>query len=802
MSPTLEHIENEPSTEIEEEIGSSDLLSVDEQECARRLSAMWTALDEPMQMRIPTWERNRLSRRGVRGVRIVGNATAKDDSDGVWVPPGAVDGPPVPNNVDQLVRRIVDTITTDPPKIEAVAPSGDDQDIEAGEMATRVLEQEDTAASGNLRKVIQRALNRAGTYASAFSFQFVDKYGLLEPVEVLAHPNAQDPESPLIDPQTGTVGIGEFVTRFIGKDELGQRVLTSSRKGAELSWKPVIREDLLNPHCVRLWPATAESIDVADGVFVGRVTTLGAIKATFPEVAEMTVPELRKLCAWRPGVGRKYWMPVALAEAAEKAASAMQDRTSGIDQAPPDESVVFYRCLYLRSSASYPMGAFLCLGADSQVLGRGKWSAEVGDGDDQREEPLDLPVAQLKFFDDPADSDPYGLSPVEWLAPMDEAVATQTIAWLEYLYRFNHPNTFLPLNSVIQPGQLNIRDGTPIRYNAEAGKIEYEAIPPFPREAIGLMDKYEGWMRTLSGLENAARGVADPSVKSGIHAERIIEQALVALTQVVSNAEDFLLRRGRIRLQLIATQYTAPRLLRISGNGGMPAVKAFQGSDLRTVRDVRLTRNSMTMLTRSAKVGMLREELQIGMTAGDPAAYLRYRSAAATLTDAIATQDDDPHWARVQRQITQWMAGPQPNSTPSQIWSSLPVDDDPTVAPMRSYRLGRAIASDRFSKFPVEWNQPLVAAYLQAREAAGLVNAKQQSAAQAANAQAKAQSEAQTEAQQSQVNTQQKLAEQQQAHANKLKEIVVTEQARTQAQLALEAQRAAVQAMPAGTLPY
>ncbi|BAH38867.1 MAG TPA: hypothetical protein DGD08_08550 [Gemmatimonas aurantiaca] len=789
--------ETETATAAENETDDGqDLLTLPEKTAAKRLSALWDALEDPMRQRVPKWERNRLSRRGIRGVRVLGAASARDDSDGVWVPPGATDQPPVPNNVDQLTRRIVDTITSDEPKIEAVSPSPDDLDIEAAEQATRILEHEDAAAASNLRKLVQKALNRAGTYSSSFSFQYVDQYGLLEPIEVLAHPLATDPENPLVDPQTGMPAAGPFETRYVVVGADGQKQLSASRKGAELGWKPLIREDLLNPHCVRLWPATAEGIDTAEGVFVGRVTTLGAIKASFPDVAELDADELRKLCAWRPATGKKYWAPIALAEAADKSALAMQDRSKGSEQAPPDETIVYFRCLYLRSSRKYPMGAYFCLGANTQLVGRGKWSATVGDGEDEREEPLDLPVAQCRFFEDPADQDPYGLSPVEWLAPMDEAVATQTIAWLEYLYRFNHPNTFLPLGSVIQPGQLNIRDGTPIRYNAAAGKLEYESIPTFPSESTALIDKYEAWMRTLSGLENAARGVADPSVKSGIHAERIIEQALVALTQVVSNVQDFLLRRGRIRLQLIATHYTAPRLLRINGDGGLPQVRAFQGADLRTIRDVRLQRNSMTMLTRSAKVSMLRDELTLGMQANDPSAYLRYRTQAASLTDAIATQDDDPHMQRVQRQVTEWRRGPKEGADPNTIWAVLPVDDDPTVAPMRAYRLGRAIASDRFTKFPPDWNQPLVAAYQAARQAAGMMNAAEQAQSQQQATQAQAQAEAQSTGQQQQMDAQNEQAKQQQAHANKLEEIVVTEQVKTAAQMEVDAQRAAVHAMP------
>ena len=761
-----------------------NLLTLPEADAAKRAAGLWTALDDPFAHYVPVFEKNRLSRKGVRGVRITGKASARDDTDGVWVPPGS-ESQPVPNNVDQLVRRIVDTLTADEPKIEAVAPTGDDGDIEAAEQATRILENEDSAASGNLRAVVQATLNRAGTYGSAFSFQYVDPYGERALQEVEAHPNATDPKNPLVDPLTGEPA-SAVVTKYVVNGQL-----SDSKVGAEMVWLPKVREQLLRPHCVRFLPATAEGIADADGVFVGRVTTLGALKGLYDSVAQMDPKALKKLVGWRPAIGRRYWAPLHLADATDKAADAIEG-PDGERMGPGDDTPVYVRTLYYKACRTYPRGLSLVLGADDQILYRDVWSATVGDGEDQREESLDLPIAQHRFFDDPNDGNPYGISPVEWLAPMDEAVAVQVLAWLEYLFRFNHPNTFLPVGSPIQPGALTIRDGTPIRYEPATGKPEYEVIAPFPGESPALIDKFEGWMRTLSGLENAARGVADPSVKSGIHAERIIEQALVALTQVVSNTTDFLLRRARIRLQLIAVSYTAPRLLKLNGNGGMPQVKAFQGADLRSVRDVRLTRNSMTMLTRSAKVAMLREELEIGIKVQDPSAYLRYRNGASSLVDGIATNDDDPHVQRVQRQITQWQQGPQ-SGDPAQIWAPLPPDAAPDVAPIRAYRLGRAIASDRFTRLPAEWNQPLVAAYEAARQAAGLLNAQEQQQMQQQAAQMQQEQAAQQQQQQAEGD-----ARKMEADVTKIR--VQAEEDRA-TKLAVEQQRAATRASLPTTFP-
>lgn len=71
------------------------------------------------------------------------------------------------------------------------------------------------------------------------------------------------------------------------------------------------------------------------------------------------------------------------------------------------------------------------------------------------------------------------------------------------------------------------------------------------------------------------------------------------------------------------------------------------------------------------------------------------------------------------------MTAPTPPWTP---FTTLPVDSEPEVARVRQRRLGRLMATARFSAQPKEWQAVVVQAYLEARQA---VAAAQQAAAQA-----------------------------------------------------------------------
>jgi len=54
----------------------------------------------------------------------------------------------------------------------------------------------------------------------------------------------------------------------------------------------------------------------------------------------------------------------------------------------------------------------------------------------------------------------------------------------------------------------------------------------------------------------------------------------------------------------------------------------------------------------------------------------------------------------------------------------VPADDEPQVAMLRVYELGRALASTKFHKWPPAWQQGLAASYQAARQAAQIPDAK------------------------------------------------------------------------------
>jgi hypothetical protein len=67
---TAPMVEQEPGSEPDEGAREErNLLTLPEADAAKRASGLWTALDDPFAHYVPVFEKNRLSRKGVRGVR-------------------------------------------------------------------------------------------------------------------------------------------------------------------------------------------------------------------------------------------------------------------------------------------------------------------------------------------------------------------------------------------------------------------------------------------------------------------------------------------------------------------------------------------------------------------------------------------------------------------------------------------------------------------------------------------------------------------------------------------------------------
>ena len=165
------------------------------------------------------------------------------------------------------------------------------------------------------------------------------------------------------------------------------------------------------------------------------------------------------------------------------------------------------------------MGCYFVMGGDTQVLHREQWVGETADG---TVEPLDIPLDQCRQFMEGHD-DPYGIGLMDLLGPENEIWNAQWGSWIEHLDRFNNRKIFVPMNSILQPKQMQQMTGTYISINA-GGEPYPETIPPYPKESVDLLDRMTDQMNDESGLQQAAQGLEVPEIKSGVQANYTVEQ--------------------------------------------------------------------------------------------------------------------------------------------------------------------------------------------------------------------------------------------------------------------------------------
>jgi len=712
------------------------------------LLELWKRQNTTASKREAREKRNELIRAGVRGVRVI--ADEETDSYTIRAPLSSEAAPKAPNKADQLIRRIAATLTVDMPAPEVTPNSDSDDERSAAELAERILKVEGSPAERDDASILSGAIDQAGTTGSWFRLTYLHPQACLKPVEIDAHPAAQTVDDALVVTTMGPDGQpmqipadpATLVTRYVRADD----TLTDTAAEARLGWEPKVLEKGLGPSQVRPVPGLVTSdVSTWPGAMVGEVVTLGDCIARFYGGERPDEDVCKQLVAWKPdGCDTKRWVPKALRDLVGESAPKRPDGTIA------DDALVAVLTLYLTSGPMAPLGAQIVIGGPKEPLVRQPWRETVGDGDAARVEYLPLPLAQMTWRADTATGDPYGIAGVEDLAPLEEMRATALKLVLDYVYRFGAPQTYLPIGTTLQPGQLARRDGTPI-YITPEGRPFFEELPPLSPVVQGLYDAMGKEMDTASGLEAAAQGVASNAVKSGEHARQIIEQALVALASTQQNAAKFACRVWTLRLTFMRAYYKAPRMLKDLGEGGDYQVRAFQGTDLLGVGDIHIARGTGTMLPASAKASLAREEMQIAAQMGDQSAARRYYNALTGKTTPLLGLQDDPIRTRMLRQLAAWRDGAkaqhepppqepggfdemgQPIPAPDpvaqqamQVFAPNPTDELPWVAPLRVQELADAMASRAFLQADPRYQQALTAEYERMRQAAGIMTLAEQ----------------------------------------------------------------------------
>lgn len=731
----------------------------DEKKVARKILQWWDDQEDAMEDRKTRWKAFRWWRQGKRFVRLVQEA----ERSRVYAPPQSAQLPPSPNRCDSLLRKIVATIMVDPPSPECEPPSAEDADRDAAELSQKLLESFGSDRQMTIVSALEDALDKAATYCTGFIYAEVTPNGRMEPKQVESHPKATDAANPLVDPMTG-VATGEVTLKYVTQD--GQ--LADDATNAEREWIPDIDLCTLTGHHVRFIPETCNGLYDAYGVLIIRPMTLGTLRALSPEV-EWTDEKIKRVAGFRPK-GWEDTLPISMKTDVARQRTEQDGKVS-------DDTLVFPVKCYLRETADYENGAYLLV-TNEDVLYRGEWGGiAAGPGGKDQWETFMLPVVPVRFLDDHQGDDPYGDTLARVLGPMDDILATQLAASIQFADRVNKPREYLPIGSIVQPEQLRRRDGRPILYNSEAGLPIIEQIPQFPAVVQWVIQYMTEQMDTESGLTAQAQGQSAPSVRSNEQQQALIERSIINVANIKRNTDAAYVQLCRLLLQYWRVYFTAAQRTRYVGADGSYKERYWSRADLRGTSDVRIRRGSSTMMPLSVKLDLARQELDLGMKAQDPLAYLRYQQTIGGRLDPVLGMQQDPTLQRVRGQVEAWSSGPaeeirQDEQAMGQaaiaLFQPLPVDDDPFRAQVRYRELSHAMETDAFKKnarFPA-WQQGFVQAWLLAKNAAGIMTIPEQKQMQEQQMQAQQQAQqqqAQGEAQAKQAEAQQKQSESQQA---------------------------------------
>lgn len=766
-----------------------------EEKVVKGLRKLWDQKEPDMAPRLARWKANARRRAGAIGVHVI-----KSDPDRnewrVWAPPGSARVPPTFNQAARLCRRLKSNLIVDKPIPECTPGSAsDNSDPDAAEFATRVLLDVGSGAKHNTIKLATRAIDKMMTYDSGFVREYVDpKGGGNRPKAIKASQAATNVSNAVwIDEPNQVPQPGPFITRYVKKAVLppvdgpeeglndipadaepdsaapvepvvadgglgpsagvADPELTDDPTEAELEWLPALRGEVFTGKHLRFIPDTATDIDDAEGVIMSCYKSLGYIRELVPEKIDALTPdELWALVGQRPGT-TKDLLPNHLRNDAAKP-NLSEDKAAP----PPDESQVLLTWLYMQQGPTYPKGCYILGAGEKTLLHRQTWMATINGV----EEPLEIPIAQFGGFEEGED-DPYKLGLMHFLGPGNEIRGAALGGAIEHLDRFNRRKVFYSPDTLFQPKSATAAMGTYIA-TAQGSKPQTEDVPEYPAVGMDILDRASAEMSDESGLQPIAQGQTDPTVQSGLHAQRIIEQVSVGLADIKQSTEEGFIRLWRIQLQLLRAFFTVPQLLKFRGDDQEYKLEEWTAADLGDTRDVRILPGSFTMLAPSAKMAVAEYMMTLGLIDAPQLKYL----AGGNIGGLLGIQDD-PALLRVRRQLNRYLKGPpklppealQPPAavpdiapapgvplppTPEEmayqpiladIFAPTPNDADPEIAKTRWREMSRTLCGTKHGKFPKAWKAGLEQEYELTRVAAGMgtvADAQQQAATAAASA--------------------------------------------------------------------
>ena len=705
----------EYGSEPDDPIGDADpepgelLSESDPKKVAENAMRIWNSKNELMRRREAQWEVNELRRSGWKNVQL--RQETDDLSWKAWLPPNAEKSPnalSAMNKAASLCRKFASIMLADPPGPLCTPTSGEDEDRDAAEFSTRVLEDLQSPAKLNEAKLMRKAFDRASTYGSGYVRYFIHpKSGGKSPIQISAGPNATNIKDALNDPMTG-LPWPELTERFVRPDGS----LTDRQQEAARRFVPGIKAEILTGKNVRLIPHTAEDVWEAEGVQIATFRPWGEVRKLFD--LKLSDEEMDGLFKYKP----KEYRYIASKE---------ERRTLRTPPRDDEEKLVFVLTTCFTACDYYPEGAYVVTIADSLAPVQDTWVADDADGNKMN---LILPLTQYKQWAE-GTSDPNGFGMMDLIGEGNEIRAHMLGALQDHVDWMLSRKIFLPLGGMIEPKDLKLPGRTPLPI-LPGQKPEYEEIPSFPTDAYNLISMTEKEMENDTSLGQVAQGLESPQVQSGRHAQAILSQVHAGLSEIRNNLEDGYVRACQIELQLLRAYTDSPMRIGWVGEDGAYKERRWTASDLRQTTDVALKPGTLSMLSPIQKSALAEQYAQFGIITQEDLRDMISSELGGTLG-----LQDDAFVLRIRRQLATWLAGPpkdwqpqmeqkpvtDPNGQPVPgpdgqpqmqevqvldpvllgIWRPYPVDEIPYVARTRLREIAKTMSKSEFAVKPKEW---------------------------------------------------------------------------------------------------
>ena len=205
-------------------------------------------------------------------------------------------------------------------------------------------------------------------------------------------------------------------------------------------------------------------------------------------------------------------------------------------------------------------------------------------------------------------STPFGYSSSFDLLPIQEAIDILYSSVVTNQSNFGVQNVLLPTGSNISVQQLV--DGlNALYYDPKFGKPESLNLTNTPPEIFNMIQRLEGIMETLSGINSVTRGNPEASLKSGA-ALALVQSMAIQFNSGLQKASARQVENiGTAVIKILAKFPKTRRMVEIAGKANRTYMKEFTGEDLSSISRVTVDLGNPLARTTAGKVQMAEDLL-------------------------------------------------------------------------------------------------------------------------------------------------------------------------------------------------